>query len=93
MARRIVTQQADPSSREIADDLSSAGFVDARVSGRGGFGVVYRCRQPALDRDVAVKVLRAGRDDTDRVRFLREQHRPWAACRDTPTSSTSSRPA
>ncbi|WP_210755084.1 serine/threonine-protein kinase [Gordonia paraffinivorans] len=73
MARRIVTQQADPPPREIADDLSSAGFVDARVSGRGGFGVVYRCRQPALDRDVAVKVLRAGRDDTDRVRFLREQ--------------------
>ncbi|WP_258307034.1 protein kinase domain-containing protein [Gordonia paraffinivorans] len=59
--------------REIADDLSSAGFVDARVSGRGGFGVVYRCRQPALDRDVAVKVLRVGRDDTDRVRFLQEQ--------------------
>ncbi|NKY61500.1 protein kinase [Gordonia rubripertincta] len=53
--------------------MSAAGFTDARVAGRGGFGVVYRCRQPALDREVAVKVLRTGGVETDRVRFLREQ--------------------
>ncbi|WP_239582295.1 serine/threonine-protein kinase [Gordonia rubripertincta] len=73
MARRAVTRPPDPPSREIADDLSAAGFTDARVAGRGGFGVVYRCRQPALDREVAVKVLRTGGVETDRVRFLREQ--------------------
>ncbi|KAF0969808.1 MULTISPECIES: serine/threonine-protein kinase [Gordonia] len=73
MARRTVTRPTDPPSREIADDLSAAGFTNARIAGRGGFGVVYRCLQPALDREVAVKVLRAGRDETDRLRFLREQ--------------------
>lgn len=72
MSRRTVAQSADP-PQEIVDDLSAAGFTDPQVAGRGGFGVVYRCRQPALDREVAVKVLRAGRDETDRVRFLREQ--------------------
>ncbi|MDH3061141.1 serine/threonine-protein kinase, partial [Gordonia alkanivorans] len=73
MARRAVTKSHDPPAREIAEDLSAAGFTDARIAGRGGFGVVYRCRQPALDREVAVKVLRTGGDETDRVRFLREQ--------------------
>ncbi|AZZ82340.1 protein kinase [Gordonia alkanivorans] len=73
MARRTVTKSPDPPAREIAEDLSAAGFTDARIAGRGGFGVVYRCRQPALDREVAVKVLRTGGDETDRVRFLREQ--------------------
>ncbi|MGV0806562.1 protein kinase domain-containing protein [Mycolicibacterium setense] len=43
--------------------------------GRGGFGVVYLCREQALDRAVAVKVLASTTDsDPDNVeRFLREQ--------------------
>lgn len=63
--------------RQIASDLeselSAAGFERARLVGRGGFGAVYRCRQPSLDRVVAVKVLDSAPDDLDRVRFLREQ--------------------
>ncbi|MCZ4586753.1 protein kinase [Rhodococcus opacus] len=55
------------------DELRAAGFDDAREIGRGGFGVVYRCTQAALDRAVAVKVLSGDLDDESRARFLREQ--------------------
>lgn len=42
--------------------------------GEGAFGTVYRARDPQLDRDVAIKVPRAGALTTqdDRDRFLRE---------------------
>ncbi|QZS52689.1 protein kinase domain-containing protein [Rhodococcus opacus] len=60
-------------SGSVAADLSAAGFEDAREIGRGGFGVVYRCNQAALDRTVAVKVLTADLDEQNQDRFLREQ--------------------
>ncbi|MBA2496955.1 MAG: serine/threonine protein kinase, partial [Acidimicrobiia bacterium] len=49
------------------------GVADLVAIGRGGFGTVYRGRQPHLDRDVAVKVL--DRSDADGLalrRFERE---------------------
>jgi serine/threonine-protein kinase PknK len=58
---------------ELAVELCSAGFDDVEEIGRGGFGVVYRCAQPALDRWVAVKVLTADLDPDNLDRFLREQ--------------------
>ncbi|MFD0360940.1 protein kinase [Nocardia sp. GCM10030253] len=57
----------------IAAELAEAGFDDAREVGRGGFGVVYRCIEHALDRAVAVKVLSTEVDVDGRARFLREQ--------------------
>ena len=57
----------------IKSDLDAAGFDDAEEIARGGFGVVYRCRQPHLDRTVAVKVLTSDLDQANRERFLREQ--------------------
>nr|WP_271208860.1 protein kinase [Rhodococcus wratislaviensis]GLK33205.1 hypothetical protein GCM10017611_00470 [Rhodococcus wratislaviensis] len=57
----------------VTAELSAEGFEDAHEIGRGGFGVVYRCVQPALDRIVAVKVLAADLDEENRVRFFREQ--------------------
>ncbi|WP_040700061.1 protein kinase domain-containing protein [Nocardia vinacea] len=57
----------------VTEELGSAGFEDAVEIGRGGFGVVYRCAQVALDRTVAVKVLTAELDSENQARFLREQ--------------------
>ena len=59
---------------DIPAELRDAGFEDAAEIGRGGFGVVYRCAQPLLDRSVAVKVLTADLDPENLDRFLREQH-------------------
>jgi len=65
--------QRDPVSGFTAD-LVADGFTDAIEIGRGGFGIVYRCRQPSLDRMVAIKVFTADVDPDDRERFIREQH-------------------
>ena len=64
------TQRDDPTDTA---ELSAAGFEDAHEIGHGGFGVVYRCRQPSMDRTVAVKILTADLDEENRARFVREQ--------------------
>lgn len=58
----------------ITDELEAMGLYEADEIGRGGFGVVYRCAQRALDRVVAVKVLSSEIDEESRERFLREEH-------------------
>ncbi|ABH00953.1 serine/threonine protein kinase (plasmid) [Rhodococcus jostii RHA1] len=65
--------QRDLGRRGIACELAAEGFDDAQEIGRGGFGVVYRCAQPALERTVAIKVLTTEVDRDDRDRFVREQ--------------------
>ncbi|WP_068061690.1 serine/threonine-protein kinase [Nocardia xishanensis] len=68
----ILPTQRSPSSG-IDADLNAEGFEQAEEIGRGGFGVVYRCRQPDLDRTVAVKVLTSNLDAEGMQRFIREQ--------------------
>nr|WP_271209706.1 protein kinase [Rhodococcus wratislaviensis]GLK34419.1 hypothetical protein GCM10017611_12660 [Rhodococcus wratislaviensis] len=60
-------------SGAVTAELAAAGFEDALEIGRGGFGIVYRCTQTALERTVAVKVLTADLDEQNRERFMREQ--------------------
>ncbi|WP_433761533.1 protein kinase domain-containing protein [Nocardia sp. CA-135398] len=57
----------------IAAELAAAGFGDATEIGRGGFGVVYCCYEYALERYVAVKLLRSEVSGAEREQFLREQ--------------------
>jgi serine/threonine-protein kinase PknK len=58
---------------DIPAELRGEGFDEVDEIGRGGFGVVYRCAQPMLDRTVAVKVLNSELDADNLERFLREQ--------------------
>lgn len=71
----LQTQREVPGGADLdlITELRTAGFDDATEIGRGGFGVVYRCREAALDRTVAVKVLTADLDDENKERFFREQ--------------------
>ncbi|WP_280436229.1 protein kinase domain-containing protein [Nocardia carnea] len=61
------------STISVAAELAAAGFTAATEIGRGGFGVVYRCTQQALDRTVAVKILTGEADEENQARFVREQ--------------------
>lgn len=70
--QRAEAPGAGPTDTGIVDELSAAGFESPVEIGHGGFGVVYRCRQPDLDRTVAVKVLTA-LDGHNGARFIREE--------------------
>lgn len=48
------------------------GYEDLELIGRGGYSRVYRARQPAFDRAVAVKVITATIADADVDRFAEE---------------------
>ncbi len=67
----LPTQRGMPAG--IPAEVVAAGFEDPEEIGRGGFGVVYRCNQSALNRTVAVKVLTTDLDPDNMERFVREQ--------------------
>src|SRR5690349_4615499 len=58
---------------DLVAELAAEGLEDPQLVGQGGFGVIYRCRQPGLDRIVAVKILNASNDEGERSRFVQEQ--------------------
>jgi serine/threonine protein kinase len=88
-------------------DLSGRTLGEFRLRaliGEGGYGQVYLAEQPALEREVVVKVLREDRGSPGaRERFLREARlaaqlrhprsrcRARTGCRPVPTRSPSTR--
>src|SRR5258705_10372034 len=58
---------------DIPAELRDAGFDDVAEIGHGGFGVVYRCVQPILDRTIAVKVLTSDLNPENLHPLMREQ--------------------
>lgn len=72
--------QGEPAARDEAQDLPAVSprkigeYSVLKVLGEGGMGTVYECRDSALDRCVAVKVLKAeiAAEPEMKARFLRE---------------------
>jgi tetratricopeptide (TPR) repeat protein/tRNA A-37 threonylcarbamoyl transferase component Bud32 len=59
---------------DAIDELRSAGYEVTRLLGRGGMGVVYQAHQVALNREVALKLIRSGSfaSETEVLRFQNE---------------------
>src|SRR6516225_1110521 len=73
MATADPAQTQRPDADSIVAELAGAGFADATLVGKGGFGAVYRCIETSLDRTVAIKILRPNHNEEDLTRFVREQ--------------------
>jgi hypothetical protein len=54
-------------------DFDLPGYEDVELIGAGGFGRVFRARQPAFDRTVAVKLLNGRLDDEATLRRFRRE--------------------
>jgi eukaryotic-like serine/threonine-protein kinase len=68
-----MTEHIDFSEPALRAALAGVYDIEAPI-GRGGMALVYRAREPRLDRRVAIKVLHPDRaaDESYRARFLRE---------------------
>src|SRR5437763_4219090 len=64
---------ADERSTSVPDAPAIRDVEGLEVIGRGGYGIVYRGRQPDLDREIAVKVISAPATETSAAtRWRRE---------------------
>src|SRR5260370_35777088 len=61
-----------PCPQELAARLPNLEVLE--LVGRGGMGIVYKGRQPFLDRQVAIKLIRPdfGSDEESQHRFIQE---------------------
>jgi serine/threonine protein kinase/tetratricopeptide (TPR) repeat protein len=70
----VAARPGDGFSGVEPDDLRAAGYEVRRLLGRGGMGVVYEAQQVALNRLVAIKLLRSGSfaSESEVLRFRNE---------------------
>ncbi len=83
----LANESTSTLTRVDGADLGIDGLAVVEMIGRGGFGAVYRVRDEAHGRDVAVKVLPALLDDSARRQFDRER-RAMGALSDHPGIGT-----
>ena len=73
-------KSAPPDHGWIANGTRFGTYEILNLIGAGGMGEVYRARDPRLERDVAIKVLRSpGSNDPDRLRRFEREARAAAA--------------
>ncbi|MCA9319364.1 MAG: serine/threonine protein kinase, partial [Planctomycetes bacterium] len=68
----------EPRQSEMAAGRSIGRYIVERTLGRGGMGVVYLARDPALDRTVVLKMVRPDQVDAEMVSRLESEARALA---------------
>ena len=83
-ALETVEDRSPPPAAVAFDHASIGGFLIEGEAGRGGMGVVYRAREPSLDRRVALKIMAPGLSSDARFRQLFEEESRRAAALEHP---------
>ena len=72
----------------MANGLEISGYSNHSIVGRGGFGTVFRARQDAFGRDVAIKVFDARAEDGDDIAAFERECRALGALDSSPNIIT-----
>ncbi len=83
-APETVDDRSPPPAATAFDRPSIGGFLIEGEAGRGGMGVVYRAREPRLDRRVALKIMAPGLSSDARFRQMFEDESRRAAALEHP---------
>lgn len=70
--RHVAVEGLAAARQRTTESARLGSYVVTGALGEGGMGTVCRARDPLLDREVAIKVLKSGLSDTATARLLRE---------------------